>query len=46
MNRLSRKVFHWLLVCILFYSACKYEIIEDSGSGGRALDWAQQGLLV
>ena len=46
MNRLSRKVFHWLLACILCYSACKYETIEDSGSVSRALDWAKEDLLV
>ena len=46
MNRHSRKVFHWLLLCILFYSACKYETTEGSGSAGRELDWAQEGLLV
>ena len=43
MNRLSRKVFHWLLACILCYSACKYETIEGSGSVGRALDRAKEG---
>ena len=46
MNRLGRKVFHWLLVCILCYSACKYETIEGSGSVGRALDRAKEDLLV